>query len=275
MKNTLIAIIALLIGSCTNGKHADYEKNTEAAKAYLKLHEQEDYEAMLDYIHDDIQWQMPGYGMGMVDKEGVKAAILGYQAAFENMSFEADYWLPGVNQETGLADGSTRVYGTWNSTHSLTGKEVSLNAYHTYDFKDGKIIGGGDWFDLGGMMNILMPPSLNEGNLIGIHTLTVNLNKGSKMDDFINYFKSSFIPNYENAYPGMSVRLVEGIRGAEKGSLGLIWTIDSDKTRDMYWNNDGTATELNQEIGAKLEAVNAGLAEIGSWTSVYTDWKVH
>jgi hypothetical protein len=43
----------------------------------------------------------------------------------------------------------------------------------------------------------------------------------------------------------------------------------------MYWNNDGTATELNQEIAAKLEEVNAGLAEIGTWSSVYTDWKVH
>jgi hypothetical protein len=46
------------------------------------------------------------------------------------------------------------------------------------------------------MMNVLMPPSLNEGNLIGIHTLNVNLTKGSKMDDFINYFKTTFIPNY-------------------------------------------------------------------------------
>ena len=103
----------------------------------------------------------------------------------------------------------------------------------------------------------------------------VVLSLGSSRPLSIGVFKTTFIPNYENAYPGMSVRLVEGIRGAEKGSLGLIWTIDSDKTRDMYWNNDGTATELNQEIGAKLEAVNAGLAEIGTWSSVYTDWKVH
>ena len=30
-----------------------------------------------------------------------------------------------------------------------------LTTYHSFEFKDGKIFRGGDWFDLGGMMNSL------------------------------------------------------------------------------------------------------------------------
>ena len=36
-----------------------------------------------------------------------------------------------VNTETGIPDGSTRVYGTWNATHVKTGKEVNLSTYHS------------------------------------------------------------------------------------------------------------------------------------------------
>ena len=75
------------------------------------------------------------------------------------IKFDANYWLPGVNTETGKPDGSTRVYGTWTSFYALTGKETSLTSYHSFEFKDGKIIMGGDWFDLGGMMNSLTPQS--------------------------------------------------------------------------------------------------------------------
>ena len=60
-------------------------------------------------------WHMPVYGMGRGGIDEVKAAILGYQAEFDNMKFTADNWLPGVDTDTGIPDGSTRVYGIWTS----------------------------------------------------------------------------------------------------------------------------------------------------------------
>jgi ketosteroid isomerase-like protein len=158
MKKLLILLIAgVMAVACSNGKHAEFEKNTEAAKAYFKLHESENAEEMFTYLSEDLTWHMPAYGMGIGGTEEVKAAILWYQAAFDNMVFTADYWLPGVDTETGVPDGSTRVYGTWTSVYAETGQELSLTSYHSFEFKDGKIINGGDWFDLGGMMNSLVP----------------------------------------------------------------------------------------------------------------------
>ena len=155
MKKTLVfALVSLIATSCSNNAYqAEFEKNTELAKAYFKLHQEENAEAMFEYLHPDMEWHMPGYGMSMAGIEQVKAAILGYQAEFDNMQFEADYWLPGVDTETGVPDGSTRVYGTWTSINTKTGKEAVLSAYHAFEFKEGKIFKGGDWFDLGGMMS--------------------------------------------------------------------------------------------------------------------------
>ena len=274
-KIVTLLIMSVFMASCSNGNHADFEKNTEIAKKYLKLHEVEDAESMFTYLHEDIQWHMPVYGMEMGGIEEVKAAILGYQSEFDNMKFNANYWLPGVDTETGKPDGSTRVYGTWVSTHVKTGKEAKLTSYHSFEFKDGKIISGGDWFDLGGMMNALMPQSLKKGSLVGLHALNIKLNKGVSSKQFEDYFKSTFIPKYENAYKGATLHLADGIRGEYEGSLAMIWIFESNEARNLYFDENGQSTKLNQEIGETLNEVNEGLSKLGSWTSKYTDWEIH
>lgn len=188
MKKTFGAIIIFLIFcSCQNNEYrVEFEKNTEIAKAYFKLHEEENSEAMFNYLHPDMEWHMPVYGMNMGGIEDVKAAIIGYQTDFDNLKFTADYWLPGVNTETGIPDGSTRVYGTWNATHVKTGKEVNLTTYHSFEFKDGKIFRGGDWFDLGGMMN---PLTNHEEEIISMVNMTTKVS-ASKVEDFSKKYQS-------------------------------------------------------------------------------------
>ena len=39
--------------------------------------------------------------------------------------------------------------------HTATGKKWEMKAYHTWDFKDGLIISGGDYFDASGLVNYL------------------------------------------------------------------------------------------------------------------------
>ena len=275
MKKVIILLIAsVAISACTNGKHAEFKKNTEIAKKYFKLHEVEDAESMFKYLHEDIEWHMPVYGMEMAGIEEVKAGVLGYQADFDNMKFTADYWLPGVDTETGLADGSTRAYGTWTSTHAKSGKETKLTSYHSFEFKEGKIISGGDWFDLGGMMNSLLPQSLKKGSLLGLHSFKVKLKKGVTSDQFEAYFTDTLIPAYENAYRGVSLHLIEGLRGQYKGNLGMVWIFESNEVRNLYFDNNEQSIPLNKETRAKLKSVDDGLAKLGTWTSNYTDWSV-
>ena len=41
---------------------------------------------------------------------------------------------------------------TYQVAQRKTGKEFALKSYHPMAFKDGKIVGGGDYFDFGGFM---------------------------------------------------------------------------------------------------------------------------
>ena len=68
MKKVIILLIAsVAISACNNGKHAEFEKNTEIAKKYFKLHEIEDAESMFEYLHEDIEWHMPCHDQGDFD----------------------------------------------------------------------------------------------------------------------------------------------------------------------------------------------------------------
>ena len=59
-------------------------------------------------------------------------------------------------------DGSIRVYGSWTGVHTETGNEFNLGSYHTMAFEDGKIVGGGDWFDLTGFVQESTKPAMTE-----------------------------------------------------------------------------------------------------------------
>ena len=157
MKNYLLLFVALfLFNSCENDKgsvmHPDFEKNKATAIEFIELHNSEDLEAQSELIHEDLDWAPPMYGSENYGKAEHVEAMRMYHAMLDNIKFEADYWLPGVDPETGMNDGSVRVYGTWAGVHTETGKEFSLKSYHPMAFKDGKIVGGGDYFDFGGFM---------------------------------------------------------------------------------------------------------------------------
>ena len=160
MKNRFkLSLITLLIFVVSCGRQKEnnpqYAANLEIAKSFMLAHSTEDIAAQSAMIHDDLEWHMPVYGSEMADAQGLKNALAYYQNEFDNLNFTADYWLPGVDETTGLFDGSTRVYGTWTADHVASGKSIKLTSYHSFAFTDGKISGGGDWFDFGGMMNSL------------------------------------------------------------------------------------------------------------------------
>jgi quinol monooxygenase YgiN len=86
--------------------------------------------------------------------------LKGYHAAFDNIKYTANNWLPGTSPE-GKLDGSVRTYGTWTGVNVATGKELNLKGYWYMNFdEEGKIIAQGDFFDFGGMIDAVYPKSL-------------------------------------------------------------------------------------------------------------------
>ena len=161
-KILLIALVSIFI-SCSQGNHPDYAANVESAKTLLALQGTEaDLQAQLDLVHEDMDWQPAFHGSARIGKEGFGEYLKGWHDAMEDVVYTPTNYLPGVLAETGIPDGSVRSYGTWTGVHSATGKSWELISYHTWDFKDGLIISGGDYFDAGGLLGSLAEESDSE-----------------------------------------------------------------------------------------------------------------
>ena len=134
MKNYLLLFFSLFIlNSCENNNsnmmHPDFEKNKETAMKFIELHNSEDIEAQAELIHEDLDWAPPMYGSENYGRAEHIEAMKMYHAMLDNIKFEAEYWLPGVDPETGMNDGSVRTYGTWTGVHTESGKEFALKSY--------------------------------------------------------------------------------------------------------------------------------------------------
>ena len=91
-------------------------------------------------------------GTAPIGKAEFVEYLIAWQDTMEDVVYTPTNYLPGVNAETGELDGSVRSYGTWTGVHSESGKSWELSSYHTWDFQDGLVINGGDYFDAGGFL---------------------------------------------------------------------------------------------------------------------------
>ena len=90
--------------------------------------------------------------------------------------------------------------------------------------------------------------SLQKGNLIGTHVMTVTLKPGVTMEQFIEFYKSKVIPEMNKIEPDWKVYLVKSIRGDAKNSFGLIHVVKSEQVRNRYNNDDGSSTKLGKSV---------------------------
>ena len=116
--------------------------------------------------------------------------------------------------------------------------------------------------------------TLQKGNLVGMHILTINLDPDVTMNQFLDFFSSKVIPEIEESFPGWKAYLVKGIRGENANSFGLIYVIESEEDRNKYYNEDGSQNELGNSIVEKVQPILTELNQLGTWTSKYTDWLV-
>lgn len=116
--------------------------------------------------------------------------------------------------------------------------------------------------------------NLQKGNLVGTHVMTVTLQPGVTMEQFIEVFKSKVLTTY-NIDPDWHVYLVKSIRGnVSKDSFGLIHVVKSDQVRDKFYNIDGSRTELGKLWAEKLLPVTEELNKYGTFTTTWSDWIV-
>jgi hypothetical protein len=124
------------------------------------------------------------------------------------------------------------------------------------------------------IVGITYGQSLQKGNLVGTHTITVSLKPGVTMEKYTDFFKTKVIPEMEKNMPNWKVYLLKGLRGENINSFGFIIIVKSVQDRDKYYNADGSESELGKSTNVKLKPVTDELEKLGTYTSKYTDWIV-
>lgn len=116
--------------------------------------------------------------------------------------------------------------------------------------------------------------TMQKGNLIRSHVMTVTLQPGKTMDQFVKFFKAKFVPAFEKNHPGWKLYLVKSVSGDVKDSFGLLFIIKSQKDRDKYYNTDGTDSKLGKSTTEKMKPMEDDLLKLGSYKTTYNDWVI-
>jgi ketosteroid isomerase-like protein len=158
MKKLFLLMSLGLFISCSNVQNPDYERNLEITKEWFETFGDEDLDNTMSYFADEIEYQSAFYGGPLMNKAETREYYQGWHDAMENINYEPQNFLPGVDPDTGLLNGSVRTYGSWSGTMTASGKSFEGLWYHYLTFdENGKIINGGDFGDATGLIMSVMP----------------------------------------------------------------------------------------------------------------------
>lgn len=116
--------------------------------------------------------------------------------------------------------------------------------------------------------------TLQYGNLVGVHVITIELKKGITMSEFQKFHVNKLIPEYEKNYPGWQLYLAQGLRGENQNKYGWIIIVESEVIRDKYYNDDGSITEFGQAAAEKMKPILEEAEQFGRLNRTYTDWLI-
>jgi hypothetical protein len=115
--------------------------------------------------------------------------------------------------------------------------------------------------------------SFEKGNYVGFHVLTITLNEGITMDQYLDVYKNKVMPAYEKNFQSKCY-LIKSSRGECENCVGVIIAWKSEADWSKFWNKEGGTTDLGQAALDKLKPQTEEIKKLGTYTSKYTDWIV-
>ena len=150
--------------------HTDtFNQRMEILHAFFNAHGEENLEAQLAMLSDTLKFNSPRYGSEWQNKEAFAEVIKSYHDNFDDITYTAGITLPN-NVGNGYFSGNQystdgtvnnaaaviRCYGTWNATHTETGKAVGVKFFTVASFnEDNKIVMFSDYWNVDGLASQL------------------------------------------------------------------------------------------------------------------------
>ena len=115
---------------------------------------------------------------------------------------------------------------------------------------------------------------LQKGVIVGVHHMTVSPQTGVTMDQYFDFLKNKWIPEYEKHFDGWKGFIVKGNKGEHVNEYGMVWYVESMKHYNKYYNKDGSQTDESEAAMEKLQPLEDELTKLGTWSSEFTDWVI-
>tara|TARA_B100001996_G_C18661451_1_gene593249 strand:- start:218 stop:1042 length:825 start_codon:yes stop_codon:yes gene_type:complete len=157
MKKILLLLVSVILYNCTPSVKKEYESNKAIAQKWVQAFETNNLDLWKEAVSEDLKDQSPLYGAGVLDYNASLNVAEFYINNYRDIRFTKAIWLPGIDTINLKPDGSVRAYGTWTGISNSTGRTFANPAYHTFNFKNGKIITSGEYFDASGMISAVGP----------------------------------------------------------------------------------------------------------------------
>lgn len=116
--------------------------------------------------------------------------------------------------------------------------------------------------------------TIQKGSVIGLHTMTITLNSGVTLDQYMDFIKNKFTPEFEKEFPGLKFYIIKGLNREIKDEYGMIFFAESKKAYNTYWNDDGSDTDKTVAATEKLQPFVEEWNKLATSTSVITDWVI-
>ena len=115
--------------------------------------------------------------------------------------------------------------------------------------------------------------TLQKGNLVGMHEVSVELKGNTTMQQFVDFFANKYAPAFAKAFSA-EIHVLKYVRGEAKNKLGYIFIIKNETERNKYFNQDGSLNTTGKAALAKVKTISEELDKLGKTSGGYTDWVV-
>jgi hypothetical protein len=116
--------------------------------------------------------------------------------------------------------------------------------------------------------------TIKKGSVLGIHHVTITLNPGATLEQYMDFQNTKIIPAAEKHFAGVKLFAMKGNRGEHENGYASMWFFESIKDRDVYFTAEGGLTEKGLAAQEKMMPLLEELSKLGTSTTTHTDWVV-
>jgi hypothetical protein len=116
--------------------------------------------------------------------------------------------------------------------------------------------------------------ALENGNIIGLHNFSLNLDPDVTYNQYKIFFIEKYIPELDKNFPDVKHYFTRGNREDNGNNIGLIVIFKSQEIKNKYYNEDGSRTELMISIQERMKSTREKLDSLGTVTTKYTEWVI-